>query len=100
MTRPHLTLEKWLSTETDLKKEFLEQEILLRPNEINKRVKSGEKEIFYSKNHPQIKVWVASTHNSSVVVLALGLECSKLSLICTCSFIARIHFCLGPDYLL
>lgn len=55
MTRPHLTLEKWLSTETDLKKEFLEQEILLRPNEINKRVKSGEKEIFYSKNHPQIK---------------------------------------------
>ncbi|ENU59080.1 MULTISPECIES: hypothetical protein [Acinetobacter] len=55
MTRPHLTLEKWLSTETDLKKIFLEQEILLRPNEINKRVKSGEKEIFYSINHPQIK---------------------------------------------
>lgn len=55
MTRPHLTLEKWLSTETDLKKIFLEQEFLLRPNEINKRVKSDEKEIFYSINHPQIK---------------------------------------------
>lgn len=26
MARPHLTLDKWLSTDTDLKKDFLDQE--------------------------------------------------------------------------
>jgi len=30
MARPHLTLDKWLSTDTDLKKDFLDQESYMK----------------------------------------------------------------------
>lgn len=53
MTRPHLTLEKWLSTETDLKKEFLDMEHSLNPDQIGKTVASGKKDCYQSTNHSQ-----------------------------------------------
>lgn len=41
MTRPYLTLEQWLSTDTERKKKFLDQETKLRPNQIRKITTSG-----------------------------------------------------------
>lgn len=51
MARPYLTLEKWLSTETDLKKEFLDLESHLNPDQIRKIVKPGKKDCYSSTNY-------------------------------------------------
>ena len=51
MARPYLTLEKWLSTETDLKKEFLDLESDLNPDQIRKIVKPGKKDCYSSTNY-------------------------------------------------
>lgn len=50
MARPHLTLEKWLSTYTDLKKEFLDLESSEKSGLIRKIVASGKKDHYLSKN--------------------------------------------------
>lgn len=55
MTRPHLSLEKWLSTETEKKKKFLDQEIKLRPNHIRRETTLGGKDRYVSINHSQTK---------------------------------------------
>lgn len=55
MTRPYLTLEEWLSTDTELKKKFLDQETKLRPNQIQKITTSGSKDSYLSINHSQTK---------------------------------------------
>ena len=53
MTRPYLTLEHWLSTDTERKKKFLDQETKLRPNQIRKITTSGSKDRYISINHSQ-----------------------------------------------
>ena len=50
MARPHLTLEKWLSAHTDLKKEFLDLESSEKSGLIRKIVASGKKDHYLSKN--------------------------------------------------
>lgn len=55
MTRPYLTLEQWLSTDTERKKKFLDQETKLRPNQIRKITTSGSKDRYISINHSQTK---------------------------------------------
>lgn len=50
MARPHLTLEKWLSSYTDLKKEFLDLESREKFGLIRKIVASGKKDHYLSKN--------------------------------------------------
>ncbi|OTG89080.1 hypothetical protein [Acinetobacter sp. ANC 3813] len=50
MARPHLTLEKWLSSHTDLKKEFLDLEASEKSGLIRKIVASGKKDHYLSKN--------------------------------------------------
>ena len=49
MARPHLTLEKWLSSHTDLKKEFLDLEASEKSGLIRKIVASGKKDHYLSK---------------------------------------------------
>ncbi|MCG2609077.1 hypothetical protein LZZ98_11170 [Acinetobacter sp. SM34] len=49
MARPHLTLEKWLSAHTDLKKEFLDLESSEKSGLIRKIVASGKKDHYLSK---------------------------------------------------
>ncbi|OAL77298.1 hypothetical protein AY606_11440 [Acinetobacter sp. SFB] len=49
MARPHLTLEKWLSSYTDLKKEFLDLESSEKSGLIRKIVASGKKDHYLSK---------------------------------------------------
>ena len=49
MARPHLTLEKWLSSYTDLKKEFLDLEASEKSGLIRKIVASGKKDHYLSK---------------------------------------------------
>jgi|GEM_PF-931209 len=55
MTRPYLTLEEWLSTDTERKKKFLDKETKLRPNQIRKITTSGSKDLYLSINHSQTK---------------------------------------------
>lgn len=50
MARPHLTLEKWLSSHTDLKKEFLDLEASEKSGLIRKIMASGKKDHYLSKN--------------------------------------------------
>lgn len=49
MARPHLTLEKWLSSHTDLKKEFLDFEASEKSGPIRKIVAPGKKDHYLSK---------------------------------------------------
>ena len=42
MARPHLTLDKWLSTDTDLKKDFLDQESYMKESLLTKLDKPGQ----------------------------------------------------------
>ena len=53
MARPHLTLDKWLSTDTDLKKDFLDQESYMKESLLTKLDKPGQKIVYISTNHPQ-----------------------------------------------
>lgn len=55
MARPHLTLEKWLSSYTDLKKEFLDMEHSLNPDQIRKTVSPGKKDCYQSTNYQQTR---------------------------------------------
>lgn len=69
MARPHLTLEKWLSTDTDLKKEFLDLETSLNPDQIRKIMAPGKKDRYLSTNHSQTRPSddqdLASRHSQS-----------------------------------
>ena len=53
MARPHLTLDKWLSTDTDLKKDFLDQESYMKESLLTKLDEPGQKIVYISTNHPQ-----------------------------------------------
>ena len=53
MARPHLTLDKWLSTDTDLKKNFLDQESYMKESLLTRLDKPGQKIVYTSTNHPQ-----------------------------------------------
>lgn len=53
MARPHLTLDKWISTDTDLKKDFLDQESYMKESLLTKQDKPGQKIFYISTNHPQ-----------------------------------------------
>ncbi|MEQ1450551.1 hypothetical protein [Acinetobacter lwoffii] len=53
MVRPHLTLDKWLSTDTDLKKNFLDQESYMKESLLTRLDKPGQKIVYTSTNHPQ-----------------------------------------------
>ena len=53
MARPHLTLDKWISTDTDLKKDFLDQESYMKESLLTKQDKPGQKIVYTSTNHPQ-----------------------------------------------
>ena len=55
MARPHLTLDKWLSTDTDLKKDFLDQESYMKESLLTKLDKPGQKSVYISTNHGEFK---------------------------------------------
>lgn len=56
MARPHLTLEKWLSSYTDLKKEFLDLEASEKSGLIRKIVASGKKDHYLSKKNSSTRL--------------------------------------------
>ena len=53
MARPHLTLDKWLSTDTDLKKDFLDQESYMKESLLTELDEPSQKIVYISTNHPQ-----------------------------------------------